>query len=146
VLVRRGRLSVTENCLKPHPLAAFSLLRVGCADGVTKTWVLAVQSGSGGGTRHFTLSERHHSSNNINVNATSPHHCHHHQQPAQRYHYYRQQQQQQQQDQGQDQGQGGDDAAEMRRKLMQWCRWRRRYGVLSTVCIADEITRPASGQ
>jgi len=145
VLVPRGRLSVTENCLlKPHPLAAFSLLRVGRADGVTKTWVLAVQSGSGGGTRHFTLSERHHSSNNINVNATSPHHCHHHQQPAQRYHYYRQQQQQQ--DQGQDEGQGGDDAAEMRRKLMQWCRWRRRYGVLSTVCIADEITRPASGQ
>jgi len=58
--------------------------------------------------------------NNINVNAME--HVHHHHQH-----------QQQRQDEDED---------EMRRKVMQWCKWRRRYGVLSPLCIADELRRP----
>jgi len=72
----------------------------------------------GDGLDHSTTDD------NINVNALEqPQH------PALYHHYHYGHQQQYQSD-------------EMRRKLTQWCRWRRRYGVLSSFCIADELQRP----
>jgi len=72
------------------------------------------------GIRKASDSAPKHSHNyNINVNALQhpPHHHHHHHQ------------QQQQQD-------------EMRRKLAQWYQWRRRYGVLASVFITQQLCRP----
>jgi len=47
------------------------------------------------------------------------------------HHYYHEQQQRERDD--------------MRRKLMQWCEWRRRYGVLSSIYIAEHLRRPQFG-
>ena len=73
-------------------------------------------------------SQKYYTNNNINVSSsqhlpTLPNHHHHQQQQQQQWVEMQQK-------------------VEMRRKLAQWCEWRRRYGIMSSICITQELRGP----